>query len=158
MSDNAPQIFVADPTLALIVAQVESGGFSGALRFEPSVYASVKDLGMTDIVKDIARVNRCTLETAQVIYSMSFGLYQVMGYNLYRLGLSRPVSEFLAGAQARILQDMYFAKFLADRNIGYAWGEMLADPLKLNRFSEHYNGSVSYGERLLTVARALKAK
>lgn len=158
---NAPRVIVVDPKLSYIVSQVESAGFAGALRFEPSVYGTIKGLTNdsnpptkgTELVQVVARVNRCTIETAEVLYSTSFGLYQLMGYNLYRLGLHMPVSEFLSGTHGRMLQDALFAIFLSDRNINFKWNEMASDPDKLNRFAEHYNGSLAYGGRMKAIAR-----
>ena len=158
-----PRLLTVDPALGAIITHVESSGFSGALRFEPAVYATIKGLTGgpsdptpgTDLVKTIAKFNLCTIETGEVLYSTSFGLYQIMGYNLYRLGLHRPLSEYLAGPNARILQDAMFAKFLADRNINFTWAEMLADQEKLNVFAERYNGSLAYGNRMKAIAKEI---
>lgn len=150
-----PLVAVVDPKLSYIISQVESSGFSGALRFEPKVYETVKGRGANaHFVPEIASLNHCTVETAEVIYSTSFGLYQIMGYNLYRLGLHRPVSEFQNGVQSRVLQDTAFARFLSDRNILFTVEEMRADPAKLVRFAEHYNGSEAYADRMRQVANS----
>lgn len=180
-----PKLIAVDPTLSHIIATVESSGFSGAMRFEPGVYREAIRAGLVmdiqlahdtdpalraaveahaasipadkvfDLIKTIAKINGCTLETAQVLYATSFGLYQVMGYNLYSLGLHRPISEFLAGPHARILQDAMFAKFLSGKGILYTWRELASDQDKLNLFATKYNGSLSYGNRMRAVARTL---
>lgn len=151
----APRVLVVDPKLSYIISLVESSGFSGAMRFEPKVYETVKGHEVDGyFIPDIMRINRCTAETAEVIYSTSYGLYQLMGYNLYRLGLHRPISEFLNGVQSRLLQDTLFAKFLSDRNILFTVEEMHEDPAKLARFAEHYNGSEAYADRMREIANS----
>ncbi|MGH9436394.1 MAG: N-acetylmuramidase domain-containing protein [Terriglobia bacterium] len=174
MNDSQPKLVTVDPKLAYIISQVEASGFSGALRFEPSVYREVMYALQTGcdgtlacnaahakhvsdnarvLVSTIAKINRCTDDTARVLYATSFGLYQIMGYNLYSLGLSSPISNYLNGVQSRTLQDGMFSKFLAGHGLAFTWDEMARDPDKLNYFALHYNGSVAYGDRMKAVAK-----
>jgi hypothetical protein len=153
-----PHMIVVDPVLGQIIMHVESSGFSGALRFEPKVYDGIKSVETGpefDTIAKIARLNICNIDTARILYATSFGLYQIMGYNLYGMGLHRSISDFLAGPNARILQDAMFAKFLAGRGINFTWKEMLVDPDKLNLFALHYNGSLAYGGRMKAIAKTL---
>jgi hypothetical protein len=175
VAQSAAKPAAVDPKLSYIVSQVETDGFSGALRFEPKVYAEIQSATKTELdgslalyaahashvadtkrtlVARIAQLNMCTEETAQVIYSTSFGLYQLMGYNLYANGLHQPISNYLNGVQARVLQDAMFAKFLAGHGLLHTWKEMAADQDLLNHFALHYNGSLAYANRMKAVARA----
>ena len=174
IDDSKNKVLVVDPKLSYIISQVESGGFSGALRFEPKVYAEIQSASRTDLdaslslnaahavhvadskrtlVARIAQINRCTEETAQVIYAMSFGLYQIMGYNLYDNGMHQPISNYLNGVQARVLQDAMLAQFLAGHGLLNSWDEMAVNRDLLNHFALHYNGSLSYANRMKAVAR-----
>jgi len=86
MTDDSKTVLTVDPKVSYIVAQVESAGFGGAIRFEPSVYEHIKGCTLPEkdvttestLVQHIAKINSCTIETAELIYSMSFGLYLIM--------------------------------------------------------------------------------
>lgn len=156
-ASSAPQVLVVDPKVAYIISQVESSGFSGALRFEPIIYVTTSKLETgpeAELLQKIAECNHCTLVTARMLYSTSYGLYQIMGHQLYRLGFYRPVSEFLAGPHARIFQDTFFAKYLASHGILFTWSEMAADSNKLDLFARYYNGSTAYADRMKEIAAA----
>lgn len=82
-----PALFTDSVQLSDVIAWIESRGNPHALRFEPGVYARLTNGAMTpahaEIVKRIVSIHNCSIPTAQVIYSTSFGLYQLMGFNLY---------------------------------------------------------------------------
>lgn len=73
--------------LSDVIAWIESRGNPHALRFEPLVFSHLTTGAMTSehasIVNRIVRIHNCSIPTAQVIYSTSYGLYQLMGFNLY---------------------------------------------------------------------------
>lgn len=127
--------------LASVIKAIESGGNPRALRFEPGVYAwdvSVYDREAT--VRKIGLLHRCSMATAHILFSTSFGQYQEMGFNLW--DASRPLisaDEFTFRSDTA-LQDKAFADFLAARGIAYELADMLADPAKLEHFVEVWNG------------------
>lgn len=81
--------------LASIVARVESAGNQWAMRFEPAVYDRPPFPPAWDAC---VKANRCSRATGKAILSMSWGLYQIMGFNLYdrKIGLDVPVGVFMS--------------------------------------------------------------
>lgn len=144
-----------DPVLARIVSHVESSGLQYALRFEPAIYAGLATLGALDRIalNHIARINECSYETARVIYSTSFGFYQIMGFNIYALGWDRPILGWWKNIDS---QNATFAAFLDKNDINFTWAEMSTDSVKLGKFARVYNGNeASYSARMLAVAKEL---
>jgi len=128
-----------DPALADIIAEVESSNNSRAFRFEPSVYENLATLNSEkiDLLDEIVRVNRCDFATAKVVYSTSYGLYQIMGFNIYSdPQWSADIFEFILGGQ----QTLVFARFLTRNEINIPWVTLKADHSALLHFAGVYNG------------------
>jgi len=123
-------------TIAQIIAQVESAGKPFEMRFEPSVYAGRKSLSIIDT---IIQANDCDKDTATVFYAMSFGLYQIMGYNLYdpsgKFRLRAPIATYMNDAKAQLAA---FNAFTAGHDAG--WDGERFDNAKGLEFARFYNG------------------
>lgn len=93
--------------IAKIIAEVESNSFQYAIRFEPHIYTSLKNRKNPQILKKIVELNKCSYETAKMIYSSSWGMYQIMGFNIYTRGYNKSIGEFLASEaeQYNVLQE-----------------------------------------------------
>lgn len=127
-----------------LIAAIESGGNSHAMRFEPGIY--VRAMG-TFILQRIGAANKCDNETSRVIYSMSFGLYQIMGFNLY--DTDQPlVSDVVTFCNDTAYQTHRFYQYLDSRDINFS-----IDQLKVRdnaiKFALQYNGSESYADKIL---------
>lgn len=134
---------------AQLISEIESGQNQFALRFEPLVYA--RDDKEMEIISRIAGRNNCNLRTAAMIYSTSWGQYQIMGFNLYggHLGANfevMNVGEFLSETE---LQNAFFNSFVIEKGINYSLSE-LRDGANAYKFGSLYNGNAkAYGDRIL---------
>jgi hypothetical protein len=135
-------VFMSDgktPSTLSIIQRIESSGGpldNFALRFEPRVYSGAKD-GNT--LTRISARNHCTFETARVLYSMSFGAFQMMGFNLYGfLNIQIPIGEYLSRTT---IQDQTFAEFCFKKHIAYTGVELRYDSQKRSHFADVYNGN-----------------
>lgn len=146
--------------LAAVVRQVETGDNPRRRRFEPGVYAWEMDIyNREGIVKNIAAINLCSLATAHVMFSESYGAYQMMGFNLW--GWPTPLIKVdeLAFRTDRDLQDRAFLDFITEHRINYQLEEMLGDNSKLAHFVTVWNGPqnlTSYMSKLRAAAQQLQ--
>lgn len=127
-----------DTNLARIIGQVESAGRLNALRFEPGTMVNVTARHLK-AVNAAQHVHNCSVSTAGMICSTSWGLYQIMGFNIYNLGCTHTVFDYVAdpAIQSEMLQ-----KFLVADGLGNAtWAAMADDDALLRRFATLYNGS-----------------
>lgn len=127
--------------LASVIKQVETGGKAWRRRFEPGVFAWEMDIyDRTAIVKNIASINECSLATAHVMFSESYGAYQEMGFNLW--SVTAPlikVDEFTFRGNPT-MQDQAFFDFLKMHGINFQLQELLDNPDKMQRFCQVWNG------------------
>lgn len=86
--------------------------------------------------------------TGETFCSTSFGLYQIMLENVYGMGYAGTVLDFWKNPDVQLI---YFTKFLELRNINYSLDDILNDKVKRDDFSHHYNGALTYGDRLLKI-------
>ncbi len=160
MTDNAnasSSPISINPALARIIRHVESSDNPYALRFEPATYENLGVLSNAEIalLDKIAKYNACDFVTAKVIYSTSFGYYQLMGFNIYGLGCGDNIFEFCAND---FLQVDIFNDFLDSRAINVPWSTLKTNITELHRFAEAYNGPgdpQAYAARMLQVAQEL---
>lgn len=138
-----------DMDLSHVIMGIESSGNAHALRFESALYEKAT---LGTIWSTIAQVNKCTLVTARMIAYTSFGLYQIMGFNLYTLGLNVDIGDYLGDA---VLQSQLFAEFLALKGINFTLQELLTDPVKMSKFATTYNGSIKYADSIRNKAAEL---
>jgi hypothetical protein len=136
-------------TLSELIAQTESANKPFALRFEPHYQPS-----QANVLK-CAAMNQCTYPTAEMICRCSWGLFQIMGDNLYSLGLDMSISQYWTDTD---IQATYFHRFLAAKKIDFELDEILADKSVRERFASKYNGSLLYAERLMNIYNQYKGK
>lgn len=134
-------------TIAQVVGFVESRNWPFALRFEPTVFSrSEKD---QKTIRAILYANNCSLKTAEVIYSTSWGEYQIMGFELYGdVGYSRPIAQFMAHDSE---QFSAFSTLLVLDGFSELTPRDLLDDSVLIKFARAYNGQanvVQYSMRL----------
>jgi len=153
-SNNIPR---ADASLERVIRYVESSNDPHALRFEPGTYENLGALSSAQIalLDKIAHFNKCDFATAKVIYSSSFGYYQMMGFNIYSLGFGDNIFSF---CDSDAYQEDIFTDFLDSRAINLPWSELKADQTKLLNFARVYNGPgdpQAYAARMRSVATEL---
>lgn len=125
-----------------IIALVESNDNTCAIRFEPTIYAK-SDTMPVRILNAILDANKCSQKTAQMIYSTSWGRYQIMGFNLYGLlAWKKSIVEYLVDPFTT--QDISFDDFTAEirRSTGEAsWdGTRFTNVAAQQSFARWYNG------------------
>lgn len=150
--------------LFTLIGRVETANDSHQLRFEPTVFAKVNTPGTYSdrahaIVALIQKANACSLGTARMIFSTSWGEVQMMGFNIYgACGFKGRVVDFLTDPlQAdgrREVQVSAFHAFLKSEGLADCTPEVLAGnaPLRLH-FAIKYNGSIDYVKPLIAALR-----
>jgi hypothetical protein len=141
-------------TIADLVAWIETKNERGAIRFEPGTYnkfwgdALKANKVAQAILARIREVNACSIHTAAMIYSTSWGAYQLMGFNLYADAQgAMPVSEYLVSPTA---QAASLAAFLARVGLSNVTPEQLARGQALRlKFAMRYNGAIAYEQAMI---------
>lgn len=123
--------------LAAVISQVESAGFPYALRFEYQLFATPDRKGMMPLLDAIKAANHCDLVTARMIAYTSFGLFQIMGFNLFDwLGWKQSVATFLFDTEQQLAT---FTEFCHRNGIDPATFDF-TDEGALVAFARAYNG------------------
>lgn len=131
-------------TLSQLIAQVESNSRLDAVRFEPAYHPDKRAFALAQKAWPGLSYN-----TYEVMLACSWGEFQIMGDNLYLLGLDCSLPKFCADAD---MQCLYFKRFCASRNIDYTLAEIFGDRTKLQNFAHRYNGDpIAYSTRMLNV-------
>lgn len=148
-------------SLCDVVAVVESSRVSFAMRFEPALYKRVTDGPLNDAetaaLNMIRRANFCDANTARVLFSTSFGLYQFLGETLYSapINFALPVSQFIA---SEALQQSTFYKYVIARRINFGVNDLLGGGTYAADFARAYNGPgnvAEYAGKLIAAAKLL---
>jgi hypothetical protein len=135
-------------TLGTIIAWIESNDDTQALRFEPTVYQRIHaDLFADKIIANIRRIHQCTYETAAVIYSTSYGKYQIMGNALYDPSFLNMPITFFDFVNKLSAQDTAFTRFVESHKIDFT-PQQLLNVNNAQTFAIHYNGSPSYANNI----------
>jgi hypothetical protein len=123
-------------TLAKVIATVESGPFQYAVRFESGMFAGkVGPLSAAETA--CMKANRCSSITARMICCTSWGLFQIMGFNLYGpLALQIPVGSFMFDTET---QFDTFRKFVTLNGFDPENFDCTDEAL-IERFARSYNG------------------
>lgn len=125
-------------TISQVIARIESSNDQFAIRFEPMVYKRINKLPILDRIK---KIHHCSEDTADMIYSCSFGDYQIMGFNLYgKLGYSGTIFDFIESIEGQV---HFFSMFLS--SIGFPSGPDFDDQASLEKFARTYNGPGNVG-------------
>ena len=120
-------------TISQLIAQIESSNNPHALRFEPQFNPTAENIAAA------CHSNACSTATGKMICATSWGLYQIMGENLYSLGFKSSIFDFINSPS---LQLVYFNEFLASRKLGAITLEDLrTDQTKREYFASRYNGA-----------------
>lgn len=121
-----------------IIKLIESSNNPQAVRFEPHFYEKLKSKTNDTAVLKIRKIHKCTYYTALMIASTSWGLFQIMGYNLYFYNLiDTTVFDFLNNEE---LQEKAFQEFIEKRKINFTVEDLKSDPEKIRKFAKYYNG------------------
>lgn len=118
-------------TLSELIAQAESSNNQFAARFEPAYHPNPEN------VKKLAVDIGCTYSTAEILCSISWGLFQIMGNNLVEMGLSISPIQYCSSIP---IQQMYFQKYITENHCAYTLDDILNDSAKRLDFAEKYNG------------------
>ena len=157
-----PRVYLSEA-----VAWVESRGEIHAVRFEPHVYRRLlarwkRDETIRRLFEEARHANRwphfITTRTIAVWLAQSWGMYQIMGYNIYAYELyAGPLWAFL---QDRTAQHTAFQRFIERKGFqNLPMDEIDADTLIA--FARYYNGPRnprSYALRLREAAMALRGE
>lgn len=129
--------------LATVIKAIESGNNPHAVRFEPAAY---QDWDWVPAMDRIQLKHKCSKDTAKMLACTSFGLYQLMGVNIFdprypkdpETPLDPPdVFAFVADVG---MQDVLFEAFLRAKSINYTLNDLLSDDVKMAAFVRAYNG------------------
>ena len=129
--------------LASVIKAIESGGNPHAVRFEPVAY---QDWAWVPAMDRIQVKHKCSKDTAKMIACTSWGLYQLMGVNIfdprYPKDAETPLDppDVFAFVGDTGMQDLLFAAFLRAKGLNYTLEELLADDVKMAAFARAYNG------------------
>jgi hypothetical protein len=138
-----------------VVDLIESNDGRAELRFEPAQYAKKLQHNYRAI-SAIIKANGCSNETAHVIYSCSWGAFQIMGFNLYDpddIGCTVSVFDFVCDMDR---QRAAFYVFLHRAGIAFSIAD-LRDPAKRLHFAAVYNGPANAENYAAKISRALTA-
>lgn len=140
-----------------VFARIESGGNPFAIRFEPSTWARNN---FQSLFTRVVNANKCDVNTARMLLASSFGLYQIMGFNLYNPGICDyrgPIALFLNNVSD---QNKAMDAFLDAANIRVTPSQ-LYDPATRARVARLYNGPgdvSAYSFKLLKAITDLQVK
>lgn len=146
------------PTIEQVIATIESNNNQFALRFELNTFIGKSDITLSQILlNNIRAINGCNLTTAKMIASTSFGLYQIMGANLYLapIEITATIVRYL---NDYALQHICFSRYLIAHGLDKFTIEDLRDNAdKRTEFASRYNGPgdvADYAELIrATIAR-----
>jgi hypothetical protein len=143
-----------------LIGEIESGRNFGAIRFEPNVYNKFADAAyaahpaVKKIVNNIVECNRCSLRTAYMIFSSSWGAYQLMGFNMYidEARHSVSIGDFLSdySTQGYAFKDFITRKGLIDLTPQH----LAVKPSARLHFAMVYNGSIVYANEIVKALRS----
>lgn len=130
-----------DVSTGAIISRIESRGQYYAMRFERRVFNAITNAGGNAITEKIRTLHSCSQDTAKVIYSSSFGAYQIMGFNLY--GMLEYQGKFIDFMLNKQVQNDLFQSFLISKGIAFSPSELLDEANRM-RFALRYNGAKTY--------------
>ena len=150
---------ITPTTVSDLISHIESSGNAYAYRFEPTVYKNLSTGALTpehlEIVQNIMSIHRCSQSSAMVIYSSSYGLYQIMGFNLYgQLNCNVSIFKF---CNDPISQTVLFGDLLTHMNLfGFTVDDLAKEPDSRLSFAMHYNGSAVYADAIIAALQYFK--
>jgi hypothetical protein len=123
--------------LEAVISLVESSGQPHAIRFEPELYESDPQWIENQEAKIIAANHHCSKDTARQIAVTSYGLYQLLGANVWNLGYTGDMGDFLNDVPGQMT---IFNKFIEPK--GFVCVEDISSwaPSRWTSFAAFYNG------------------
>jgi hypothetical protein len=96
--------------IADVIKTIESSNNQYAFRFEEKLYFlhRASKTNLSKVLKRIRMINQCSNDTALMICSTSWGLYQILGINIYGMcGYDKSIINFLKNAndQENVFKD-----------------------------------------------------
>jgi hypothetical protein len=157
-------------TIADVIGWIESRNDTNAMRFEPTVYARIHSSMEADkIIQTIRKIHNCTYETAAVIYSTSFGEFQMMGCSLYDptlCNMSISIGDYFKNIPIETkqhwpidnsgftnltmdAQEYSFTVFTLRRGIVFSIDNLRTSAVNREKFAVRYNGSPAYANNIV---------
>lgn len=145
--------------VADVISRIESDNNQYAQRFEKLHLGVTKPSVLTRIINAHGGPGRISRNTADCYASMSHGMFQLMGFNLYgdKLGHTKPLWSFM---NDKALQRETFERYRI------LWGlqmftvsDLKYDSVKREHFAREYNGPnnvADYGAKILVAIAALE--
>lgn len=118
-------------TLADLIAQCESSGNQFAYRYEVNFVPSSKR------VTSMMAIVKCNMPSANILCKSSFGLFQIMGDNLIKLGMIVSPFEY---CNDPVMQLDFFNRYCQISLCEYTLEEIMTDGIKRLDFAKKYNG------------------
>lgn len=124
--------------LASVIKGIESAGNPYRPRFEFHAYMSWP---WGPVYQRIQDKHECSRDTAQMIATTSWGVYQMLGCNIFDQGISGVDPDHLfAYVASPDMQDTSFANFLKAKGIDWTLEDLLGDSDKMQKFCTRWNG------------------
>jgi|GEM_PF-1738289 len=148
----------ASITPADVVQRIESSGQLDAVRFESGIFNGSFDV---HVLANIKKFNNCSDMTSKAIYSMSFGLFQIMGFNLYDsniCGYTGTLGPYLTDV---VIQKTSLNKFFNAKHLDYTVQQLADDQMARWHFATIYNGpgaTQAYEQKIVTALNELGVK
>lgn len=140
--------------LFTLLARVESNAEQFAVRFEPAHTSSPAHIAQ--MVNACGGPGQCSLRTAVVLCSMSFGLYQIMGDELMAMRMPYSPLEMIADSAK---QDQWLTTYLTMDSLQHVTADDIGnDEAIREHFATLYNGPgnvAAYSARLLSAYQEL---
>lgn len=148
-----------DEGLRRVIAQVESENDIDLWRFEPATFARLSSPSPAALVtiSAIVRAHRSAIsrDTAKVTYASSYGLYQLMGFNIYPR-VTTPLRVWWSDAAAQLASLEHFLSGIGEASTSLT--DLLASADAGLEFARKYNGSgdpAGYWARMVKAAGVL---
>jgi N-acetylmuramidase-like protein len=123
-----------DRALLAVLSRVESSDNQYAMRFEPAVFGRAPNFQLRSLVQ---KCNHCSQATAQMIYSTSWGQYQIMGFNIYTY-FRGSIWEWMNEPDQ---QKITLCRFLDENGvIDYTLDTLMSNVERRMKFIRIYNG------------------
>lgn len=134
-------------TIADVIGAIESSHNPAELRFEPLTYENAPHV--SDALKSIKECNLCSIETARMIYSTSWGEFQIMGEDLYNprvCAYRNNIARYLVQSNDQFvtLDSFLFRMGLSIKLKSTSPATLFSDPNLRVQFARLYNGPENF--------------
>jgi hypothetical protein len=123
--------------LASVIARVESSNNQNALRFENTMFAS-PPIWVLGQISNIQKAHRnMSYQTAQMIACSSWGMYQLLGANIWSNGFAATFADYIDSAT---FQYGTFLRFISPHGFTGTEDCVTWNEKRYERFAAFYNG------------------